>query len=75
MLDDCDPGYTKSEADHYWSIQHSDGTTIFPALPKGKHGAKRPEAEIGHVRQLVRLFDIQDCAAKHFPGRIKKKTV
>lgn len=73
MLDDCAPGYSKTEGDHYWLIRHADGKKIFPTLPTGKHGAGRPDAEIGHVRQLVRLFDIQNCAAKHFPGLIRKK--
>lgn len=72
MLDECAPGYSATEGDHYWSILHPNRAKTFNTLPTGKHGARRPEAEIGHVRQMVRLFEIQDCAAKHFPGLIKK---
>jgi len=66
MLDECLPGYSKTEGDHYWSIRHPDGKRVFTTLPTGKHGANRPEAEIGHVRRLVRLFEISECARKFF---------
>ena len=72
MLDICDPGYSATEGDHYWNIRHSGGKKTFATMPKGKHGARRPEAEIGFVRRLSNLFEIFDCASKHIPG-LKKK--
>lgn len=73
MLDHCLPGYTAKESNHFWSVRHPDGELTYPALPKGKHGAKRAEAEIGHVRQMVRLFEIQACAAGQIPALVKKR--
>jgi len=56
---------TRTEGDHYWQIKSAEGV-IFATLPLGKHGAKRPEVEIGHVRQMARLFKIQKCAHRFF---------
>jgi hypothetical protein len=75
MLDECVPGHSRIRGDHYWSIAHPDGKRVFPAFPTGSHGARRPEAEIGHVRALVRLFEIPaECVSKHCQGVVKKKT-
>lgn len=66
MLDECLPGHSRTEGDHYWAIKRKEDGKIFATLPTGKHGAKRPEVEIGHVRQMVRLFEIGPCASKFF---------
>ncbi|MFO8072729.1 MAG: hypothetical protein R6V85_12730 [Polyangia bacterium] len=66
MLKKCAPGYTKKERKHNWLIRY-DGKS-FPNLPKGAHKRRKAEIEIGHVRQLVRLFEIEDCAAAEIPA-------
>jgi hypothetical protein len=39
----------------------------FPAGPHGKNrGGKRYRVEIGHVKNLVRLFEVRECAKNHF---------
>lgn len=64
MLDDCARGYTKTETQHNWRV--SFGASTYPNLSKGKHGARRnPEIQIGQIKQMVRLFGIQDCAKRH----------
>lgn len=64
MLADCAPGHTAKETTHNWRV--SFGSHVYPNLSKGKHGArKNPEIQIGQVKQMVRLFGIQDCAKKH----------
>lgn len=61
MLEACAPGYTKKERDHNWLVMFNG--VSFPRLPKGEHGArKNPEIQIGHIRQMVRLFQIEECA-------------
>ena len=38
-------------------------------LPRGPHGRrKKYNIEIGHVKQLIRLFNISDCVREYFPG-------
>jgi hypothetical protein len=73
MLDDCLPGYKAKEGEHYWVIRHPDGKRVYPSLPKGKHGAKRAEVEIGHVRKLVRLFEIPPESAEKFLPELRPK--
>ncbi len=61
MLDDCAPGYTKKEREHNWCVTYNK--VPFPRLPRGPHGRREnPEVQIGHLRQMVRLFQIEDCA-------------
>ncbi len=67
MLKDCAPGYTITLKTHKQWARYR-GRTFY--LPKGPHGTKgqRFDIEIGHVRGLVREFEIdQDCARKHLP--------
>jgi len=66
MLKECAPGYTKEERDHNWLVRY-DGKS-FHNLPKGPHKRAKAEIEIGHVRQLVRLFEIEDCASTEIPA-------
>lgn len=63
MLDECAPGHTRKERTHNWLITY--GAAEFPSLPKGPHGRRtNPGIQIGHVRQMVRQLNIQDCAKR-----------
>lgn len=68
MLDDCAPGHTRTPTKHNMRITFRGQT--YPRFPLGPHGKKRGgkryEVKIGHVRNLVRLFQITECAEKHF---------
>lgn len=61
MLDVCAAGWTCEIKTHRRWVYY--GGLKF-TLPLGKHGKGRANAEIeiGHVRALVRQFDILDCA-------------
>lgn len=64
MLASCAPGHWMKEGEHNWIVYF--GEHIFRNLPKGKHGKrKNPDIQIGHVRTMVRLFKIYDCAKHH----------
>jgi len=66
MLDDCAPGYTRKARQHDWYIRW--GAKAYFGFPLGPHGRrKNPGIQVGHVKQLVRQFDIRECAARHFP--------
>jgi hypothetical protein len=66
MLDECAPGWKKIERTHNWVVQYNQIT--FPRLPKGDHGARNnPDIQVGHVKQMVRLFQIVPCAQKKIP--------
>lgn len=57
MLTECAPGHTIRMTDHFRRIRF--GSLIYPSFPKTK------TVEVGHIRKLVRDFDIQECAQKH----------
>lgn len=61
MLDVCLPGYTRKEREHNWLVRYADRS--YPRLPRNAH-AKRADndVQVGHVRQLVRFFEIEACA-------------
>lgn len=64
MLDDCAPGHQRKEREHNWLVTYKG--VPFPRLPRGPHGTRQnPGIQVGHVRQMVRLFGIQDCAGGH----------
>jgi hypothetical protein len=64
MLDDCLPGHTRKDNDHYWAIRHKD--RVYPRLPLGAHGRRHnPEIEMGYVRSMVRHYDILECAKRY----------
>lgn len=65
MLDECAPGHTRKSGDHYWVIIFHG--KIYYDLPKGEHGAKNPDIQIGHVKKLIRRLLIEDCAKKYLP--------
>lgn len=64
MLKACAPGHTKKETDHNWRVMYEGQT--YPNLSKGKHGRRQnPDIQVGQVKQMVRLFGIEDCAKKN----------
>ena len=69
MLDECAPGHTRKTTKHNVRIMYNGQT--YPRFPLGEHGKKRGtkkfDVKLGHVRNLARLFGIQDCARGHFP--------
>ncbi|MBI5486271.1 MAG: hypothetical protein HY905_02945 [Deltaproteobacteria bacterium] len=69
MLDACAPGHTRRQRVHNWLIRWGD--RAYPRLPVGEHGRRQnPEIEVGHVKQMVRLFGIEECA-KRFLERLR----
>ncbi|MHB1665445.1 MAG: hypothetical protein ACYCT7_09335 [bacterium] len=64
MLDNCASGHTRKAGDHYWVIKFNG--KIYYTLPKGEHGSKNPDIEIGHIKKLIRHLGIdEDCAKKY----------
>lgn len=61
MLDKCAPDYTYQTKEHNIWVQYKGKT--FYSLPKGEHGAKNPEIQVGHIRQMINHLEIDmDCA-------------
>ena len=64
MLRKCAPGFTTKETDHHIWIGYNGKT--FRGFPTGAHGSKDPEIQVGIIKQLVRLLEIDTaCAKKH----------
>lgn len=65
MLDECAPGHHRRENQEYWLVTYNKKS--YRGLPRGPHGRRvNPDIETGHVRALVRHFDIsRDCVSKH----------
>ena len=67
MLDRCAPGWKKKERPHNWVVLFAGRS--YPRLPLGEHGARHnPSIQIGHVRNMVRFFGIEDCARGQIPA-------
>lgn len=62
MLKKCAPGHEREEREHDWVIRWEGKT--YSRFPRGAHGRTNPEIELGHVKGLVRHFEIQDCAKR-----------
>lgn len=62
MLDECVPGHRRVETNHHYRIDYNGKR--YPTLPKGEHGTKNPEIELGHIRRLARFFEILECASR-----------
>lgn len=62
MLNECAPGHQITQTDHYIRVRWSG--KVYPSLPRGEHGKReaRAEIQIPHVRKMVRILGIQDCA-------------
>ena len=75
MLDACAPGWVGVETTHNLCVRYKGKE--YPRLPLGDHGKRARgniEIEIGHVKHMVRKFEITDCAAAELPQlRLKKK--
>lgn len=73
MLRKCAEGFERAEKTHHHEVRFGDRAY---GLPKGKHGSKNlAEIEIGHVRHLIRVLEIdEDCARTHLPQLGKKKS-
>jgi hypothetical protein len=68
MLDACAPG-ARIEARKHRNWVYYGKYSIFRNLPMGEHGSRaNPEIQIGWVRQLVRHFEIYECAKNHIPN-------
>ena len=66
MLDNCAKGHTRKPGKHHIIVKYKAET--FWALPKGGHGEKNPEIEIGHIRKLIRYLKIDnECAESYLP--------
>ena len=65
-LEECAPGAIVEVKLHRKWIT-VDGKT-YRGFPRGGHGKRNPEVELGHVRKLVRFFDILDCMKRIVAG-------
>ena len=66
ILKRCAPSHTIKDTTHKRFV-YFDGKMA--VLPRGPHGRrKKYDVEMGHVKQLIRLFDIGDCVRENFPG-------
>ena len=65
MLDACAAGYARRDTDHHWIVAFNGRQ--FRSLPLGAHGKRtNPEIEAGHVRAMVRMFELDAaCVDKH----------
>ena len=68
MLEACLPGHRRELKTHHVWVTFQERRFNLPAGPHGKQrGGNRYDIELGHIRHLVRMFDIWDCARKHIP--------
>ncbi len=69
MLDDCAPGHTRTPTNHNMRIAYNGKTHYrFPLGSHGKtRGGKKYQVEFGHVKNLIRMLEIMECAKGHFP--------
>ena len=66
MLSKCAPGYDRKQHTHNWRVTYQ-GKTYY-RLPLGAHGRRtNAEIELGHVKNMVRFFGIEDCAKSALP--------
>ena len=76
MLDRCIQGRwtaVPGNQNEYWRVTVEGGPT-YPRLQTGKHGNREnPEIECGQVKNMVRLFGIEECAGPDFGFKKKKK--
>lgn len=72
MLGRCASGYTIEEKKHHHWVRYNGRT--FESLPKGEHGARVPEIEIGHIVGMIRDLGIdEECARRAIPQLPKLK--
>jgi hypothetical protein len=64
MLDACAPGWWMKDKTHKRWVYAGDRESY--KLPRGPHGKRqRYGIEMGHIKGMIRHFDIEDCAKKH----------
>jgi hypothetical protein len=72
MLKKCAKEAEVEEKLHHFWVRYNKKT--FRSLSKGEHGAKVPEAEIGHVDGMIDFLGIdKDCARREIPQLPRKK--
>lgn len=72
MLRRCAKGAEIEEKKHHYWVRYNGRT--FESLPKGKHGARTPEVEIGHIIGMIRDLGIdEECARRVIPQLPKPK--
>jgi len=72
MLERCAPGTeVELKLHHHW-VRYNGKT--FKSLPKGRHGARVPEVEIGHIDGMLDYLEIdKDCARREIRQLPRKK--
>ena len=65
MLDACLQGHSRKASEEYWTVKYNGRS--YRRIPVGPHGNKdRAQVESGHIRSLVRHFDIKkECYETH----------
>jgi hypothetical protein len=65
MLDRCLPGHERLPKPHRWNIRFKG--RVYHEVPLGRHGTRRnPEIESGHIRGLVKFFQIPKACYEAF---------
>ena len=63
MLRKCAKGFGEELKTHHIALTW-DGKTAL--IPSGAHGSKDPEMQVGHVKGMVRMLDLdKDCVRRH----------
>lgn len=66
MLTACAPGFTFQRKKHHFWVYYNG--LVFRGLPTGEHGERNPGVQVGTIRQMIRLLEIDlECAKKHLP--------
>ena len=61
MLDKCLAGHERKASKEYWTVKYQGRS--YRRIPVGPHGRKNNvQVQSGHIRSLVRLFEIRECA-------------
>jgi hypothetical protein len=72
MLDGCAPGHTRKLREHNYLISFRG--EFYPSLPVGEHGKREnPSIQIGKVKQMVRLLELDLECVKRFLPQLKLK--
>jgi len=59
MLTKCADGWAFKKTDHFYKLTYK--TFTYPSFPK------HDKIDAGHVKRMVRLFGIKECAEKEIP--------
>jgi hypothetical protein len=66
ILERCAPSHATKDTTHKRFVYFDGKVAVLPLGPHGRR--KKYDLELGHVKKLIRLFDIGDCVREHFPG-------